>query len=115
MSTERELASSLPISSEALGSDPASEYSAISSSMDTSAGDMDSELMDSLVRDVRRLSETLTELGIALEQPTGLCAEDSATDADNNSKEVEKRNMIKSFVFQFACFHKTARLPKFLL
>ncbi|KRX14886.1 Minor histocompatibility protein HA-1 [Trichinella nelsoni] len=87
MSTERELASSLPISSEALGSDPASEYSAISSSMDTSAGDMDSELMDSLVRDVRRLSETLTELGIALEQPTGLSAEDSATDADNNSKE----------------------------
>ncbi|KRX89645.1 Minor histocompatibility protein HA-1 [Trichinella pseudospiralis] len=87
MSTERELASSLPISSEAVGSDPASEYSAISSSMDTSAGDMDSELMDSLVRDVRRLSETLTELGIALEQPTGLCAEDSATDADNNSKE----------------------------
>ncbi|KRX89647.1 Minor histocompatibility protein HA-1, partial [Trichinella pseudospiralis] len=87
ISTERELASSLPISSEAVGSDPASEYSAISSSMDTSAGDMDSELMDSLVRDVRRLSETLTELGIALEQPTGLCAEDSATDADNNSKE----------------------------
>ncbi|KFD71111.1 hypothetical protein M514_02691 [Trichuris suis] len=64
------------------------EYAGNSSSAGTSAGDVDSELMDCLVRDVRRLSETLTELSTALDHPTSATNVDS-NDGDGSSQEVD--------------------------